>query len=347
MPDIVDDEEVDGLDTASDDVDWADDFDSSEINELLGFDLSSEDGDDRSGLRALINSALVTHRRLPMLDVIFDRTARNMTTNMRQLTNDNVDVILDDVSFTRFGDFIHTLSPPTVIGVIKSAELDNYMLIAVDSELVYAVVDLLLGGRRGGAVLQEDRKFTPIELALTESVIQSLCQGLDLAFDPVVSLKLSLDRLETTPKFAAIAQDASVCSLAKYSVDMEDRGGRVVLLAPHVTLDPIQKLLLQDFIGESNTTKTAWRDHLTSEVSLSELDLHAVLVEREMTIEEVAELSVGQTIPFKSINTGVADIRAGELVVGHGMVGRSGNSIALRVMQRPSSKDPSCQEESV
>ena len=56
---------------------------SDDISDILGFDLSSQEGDDRSGLRALINSALVSHRRLPMLDVIFDRTARLMTTNMR------------------------------------------------------------------------------------------------------------------------------------------------------------------------------------------------------------------------------------------------------------------------
>ena len=38
-----------------------------EIDSLLGFDLSDEEAAERSGIRAIINSALVSYERLPML----------------------------------------------------------------------------------------------------------------------------------------------------------------------------------------------------------------------------------------------------------------------------------------
>ena len=47
-----------------------------EIDSLLGFDLSDDDGDERSGIRAIVNSALVSYERLPMLEVVFDRLVR-------------------------------------------------------------------------------------------------------------------------------------------------------------------------------------------------------------------------------------------------------------------------------
>lgn len=326
-------------------VQWVENMNSDDISDILGFDLSSQEGDDRSGLRALINSALVSHRRLPMLDVIFDRTARLMTTNMRQLTNDNVEVTLDDISSTRFGDFLQSISGPSIIGVVKSPTLDNYCLIAVDSQLVYSVVDLLLGGRRSGSALAlEDRGFTQIELALIQRVMMQLIDDLGAAFAPVAEVNFSLDRIETTPRFAAIAQEANVCSLAKFRVDMEDRGGRVAILMPHATLEPIYKLLLREFIGEANANEAAWRDHLAAGLDAATLDLKVVLAEREMALGEIGDLAPGQTIKFNANTKTIAEIRAGETVVARGAIGRSGEYIAVRLTSDASPSEKTTEE---
>ena len=53
-----------------------------EIDSLLGFDAGTEDVQDRSGVRAIINSALVSYERLPMLEIVFDRLVRLMTTSL-------------------------------------------------------------------------------------------------------------------------------------------------------------------------------------------------------------------------------------------------------------------------
>src|SRR3954468_8913801 len=51
-----------------------------EIDSLLGFDVGDGDNQDKSGVRAIINSALVSYERLPMLEIVFDRLVRLMTT---------------------------------------------------------------------------------------------------------------------------------------------------------------------------------------------------------------------------------------------------------------------------
>jgi hypothetical protein len=57
-----------------------------EIDSLLGFDVNSEQVQDKSGVRAIINSALVSYERLPMLEIVFDRLVRLMTTSLRNFT---------------------------------------------------------------------------------------------------------------------------------------------------------------------------------------------------------------------------------------------------------------------
>src|SRR4051812_3954791 len=43
-----------------------------EIDSLLGFELSDNEDGERTGIRAIINSALVSYERLPMLEIVFD-----------------------------------------------------------------------------------------------------------------------------------------------------------------------------------------------------------------------------------------------------------------------------------
>ena len=53
-----------------------------EIDNLLGFNLDDHIANDQSGIRALINSAMVSYERLPMLEIVFDRLVRLMTTSL-------------------------------------------------------------------------------------------------------------------------------------------------------------------------------------------------------------------------------------------------------------------------
>src|ERR1700761_8468032 len=73
-----------------------------EIDSLLGFDVNSDQLQDKSGVRAIINSALVSYERLPMLEIVFARLVRLMTTSLRNFTSDNVEVSLDSITSIRF-----------------------------------------------------------------------------------------------------------------------------------------------------------------------------------------------------------------------------------------------------
>jgi flagellar motor switch protein FliM len=86
---MIDDEDVDdsfGADGGSGRV-----LDQDEIDSLLGFDSDREDERESTGVRAIINSALVSYERLPMLDIVFDRLVRMMSTSLRNFTSDNVE----------------------------------------------------------------------------------------------------------------------------------------------------------------------------------------------------------------------------------------------------------------
>ena len=120
-----------------------------EIDNLLGFTVGDVKLDDNSGIRAIINSAMVSYERLPMLEIVFDRLVRLMTTSLRNFTSDNVEVSLDRITSVRFGDYMNSIPLPAVLSVFKAEEWENFGLATVDSSLIYSMIDVLLGGRRG------------------------------------------------------------------------------------------------------------------------------------------------------------------------------------------------------
>ena len=120
----------------------------AEIDSLLGFDAGPADGENRTGMQRIISSGLVSYERLPMLEIVFDRLVRIMSTSLRNFTSDNVEVGIDNILSLRFGDYLNSIPLPAMLAVFKAEEWDNYGLMVVDSAMIYSIVDVLLGGRR-------------------------------------------------------------------------------------------------------------------------------------------------------------------------------------------------------
>ena len=303
-----------------------------EIDNLLGFDASTTDAQERTGIQAIINSALVSYERLPLLEIVFDRLVRLMTTSLRNFTSDNVEVSLDNISSIRFGDYLNSIPLPAILAVFRAEELDNYGLLTVESNLIYSIVDVLLGGRRGTAAMRiEGRPYTTIERSLVQRMIEVVLADMKAAFEPLSPVSFNLDRLEINPRFAAIARPANAAVLVKLRVDMEDRGGRIELLLPYATLEPIRELLLQMFMGEKFGRDSIWEGHLATELWRTKLDIEAVLDELPMTLNDVMNFEVGQTLLLNAGPNSVVEMRCGGVPLVSGKMGRVGHQVAVRV----------------
>ncbi len=303
-----------------------------EIDSLLGFDEDPNAGNEKSGIQAILNSALVSYERLPMLEVVFDRLVRLMSTSLRNFTSDNVEVSLDNIVSIRFGDYLNSIPLPAMLSVFKAEEWDNHGLITVDSSLIYSIVDVLLGGRRGTAAMRiEGRPYTTIERNLVERMIHVMLADLGAAFEPLSPVTFRFDRLETNPRFATISRPSNAAIVAKLRIDMEDRGGRLELLIPYATLEPVRELLLQMFMGEKFGRDSIWETHLAEELWLTDVDMEAVLDEQTMRLSDIFALEIGSRIQLDATADSLVDLRCGEVVICTGQMGRRGERIAVRV----------------
>jgi flagellar motor switch protein FliM len=266
-----------------------------------------------------------------MLEIVFDRLVRLLSTTLRNFTSDNVEVSIDGIVSLRFGDYLNSIPLPAMLGVLQAEEWDNYGLVVVDSALIYSIVDVLLGGRRGTAAMRiEGRPYTTIERVLVQRMVEVVLQDAQAAFEPLTPVSFTLDRLETNPRFAAIARPANAAILVKLRIDMEDRGGRIELLLPYATLEPIRKMLLQQFMGEKFGRDNIWEGHLATELWTTQMEVRAVLDEQQVGLSKVLNLKVGDTITLNATPDSLVELRAGTIPLTRGRMGRRNHHIAIR-----------------
>jgi flagellar motor switch protein FliM len=303
-----------------------------EIDSLLGFDASAASNVELTGVQALINSALVSYERLPMLEIVFDRLVRLATTSLRNFTSDNVEVTMDSISSVRFGDYLNSIPLPAILSVIKAEEWENYGLLTVDSNLIYSMIDVLLGGRRvGGQIRVEGRPYTTIEMALARRMIEVILEDTHRAFEPVTQINFRLERMETNPRFAAISRPGNAAILIELRIEMDDRGGKIEILLPYATIEPIREQLLQMFMGEKFGRDPIWEGHLATEIYQADVEIEAVLHEQSVPLNKVLDLKPGQTLMFERTPADPIRLRCGDVELTEAIMGHIGNHVSVRV----------------
>ncbi len=305
-------------------------LDQCEIDDIFGVSMESEQ--PTTGIRALLNSDRIQHKRLPLLEACFSRLVRALNESMRNLTSNYVELSLVDSDTVRFSNYIESIPLPALIAVFKAVEWNDFGLISVDSSLIYSVLDMLLGGRRAVTPLMvEGRSFTNIEVTLIERMIGLILREMAVAFKPLANVEFRYERMESNPSQATIAYPTDLALVFKIDVNMDDRGGRIEILIPYPMLEPVRPLLQQMFMGEKFGRDSIWESHWTSELLLTSVELEVSLGEQAMTLNEIMSLDVGSTLRLSVKPQDLVTLRCGDTHLMQGKVGRVGDRVAIEV----------------
>lgn len=302
-----------------------------EIDSLLGFDAG--DKQKATGMRLLIESTKITHERLPALEVIYERFVRMVSGSLRHFSSENVDVNFDSLKVQRFGDYLNSVPLPAMVAIFKAEEWEGFGLITVDSRLVYSIMDVLFGGRRSHQIRVEGRTYSQIEMTMIERMTNVMLEDLSAAFEPISPVIFHFERIETNPRFASVALPTNVAMIAKFHVDIEDRGGDFELVMPHSTLEPIRSQLSQIFLGENLGDDRTWTRHFADKIKESYITICAVIGELDMTIGDVMKWEVGTIIDLDVSPGAPITIRSGVSDLLYGAMGCHRGHIAVKLQK--------------
>jgi len=269
--------------------------------------------------------------RLPMLSVVFDRLATACSDAAKHLAASTTFYSLSGVESGRFGEFLDAYDANAVVGIFQAPEWDGHVLVGLDRDFLYTMVEVLFGSDGAEPPVEDERTFSAIELRIAQMVFEQVGKALESSFGLVSQTAFRLERMETRMEFAVIGRRSNKAVQAKFLLQALNRGGEMFLIIPQTVLNPLRPALGKVLTGESAARDPRWAEQIAAEVQKTTVRLRAVLEERHLTLGEIAGLKVGQVLTLDATPATRIKLEGNDRPLFWCRAGQSQGSYVLRV----------------
>ncbi|MBI3328522.1 MAG: flagellar motor switch protein FliM [Nitrospinae bacterium] len=235
--------------------------------------------------------------KIPSLDLIYNRFVRLLSQALSGFLTRLVDVELYSSDIITFGEFIRTLPLPASLHVFTMRPLHGPAVMALDSALVFAVVERLFGGSGRTQTTVKGREFTLIEQRVISKVARLALGELQQAWEPVYALKMQLERTEANPQLIAVIPARDMVLLATLEVHLEDIVGFIRVCIPYGLLQPIKNVLDASFNATWTDVDQRWIGQLRREMLKAEVEVVVELGEAYIDTQQFLALNPGEMNP--------------------------------------------------
>ena len=286
----------------------------------------------------LAHESRIVRGRMPMLELINERFARQFRVGLFNMLRKNTEVGVTPVKTHRFSEYAQTLEIPSSLNFVKLEPLRGTALMVLDGKLVFAVVDNFFGGNGRYAKI-EGREFTATEARIIQMVLRQACADLRDAWSICTEIKPEYVSSEINPSFATAVSPSETVLISSFKVELDGGGGgELHVTIPYSMIEPIRDRLDSSLPSERTQRDARWVSTLREEVEEAEVELVPVLGNATLTLGRLVDLKPGDVIPCDF--DGNLTLYAEGIPVVRGSYGASRGQQALKVMQRISRRKP-------
>ena len=308
-----------------------------EIDALLhgvdGGDVDTEaEVDDGSARGYDFNSQeRIVRGRLPTLEMINERFARNFRISLFNLLRRNAELSVSGVQMLKFAEYVHSLYVPTSLNLVRVKPLRGTALFVIDPKLVFVVVDNYFGGEGRFYNKIEGRDFTPTEQRIIQMLLEQAFVDMAKAWEPVTKLDFTYQSSEVNPHLANIVSPSEVVVVSTFRIDLEGGGGDLHVTMPYSMIEPIRDLLDAGVQSDVTEVDDRWIGALRNEIFEAEIEVKSNLVETQMNIGDVNKLQLGDVIPFEMPEKVILESKGIPLF--RGKMGLSNGKVSIKVQE--------------
>jgi flagellar motor switch protein FliM len=259
--------------------------------------LEQDDG-PKVGVRDydLASQERIVRGRMPTMEVINERFARNIRIGLFNLMRRSPEVSIGGIKVQKFSAFLREIVVPTNFNIVNVKPLRGSGLIVCDPALVFAVVDALFGGMGKYHTRIEGRDFSPTELRVILRLVETICAEYKKAWTGIYPIELEYQRSEMQPQFANIATPSEVVVSTNFTLEIGDTTGSVHFCIPYSTLEPIRDVLYSTIQGDSVEPDRRWVNLLKAQLQAAEVELVAELGHAGATVEQLLAFKPGDFV---------------------------------------------------
>ncbi len=239
----------------------------------------------------------VGKEQMRALQTLHEGFGRNFGAALSALLRSIVEVKLTSVDQLTYSEFVFSLENPTCFNLLRAAPLEGNLILDINPSILYPIIDRLLGGGRETGPLAR-RPLTEIELRLVSRITGLFLIEMHRAWENVVDLELSVERVESNPQLVQIVPPNEVVVLISFELTIGDLRGMMNLCIPFNSIERIgSKLSSNSWVtyGKRQASPESIKQISHSlQGSLVELVVH--LAETTITTSDMIGLRVGDII---------------------------------------------------
>ena len=252
--------------------------------------------------------------QLRAIQMIHEAFARQLTTVMSTLIRSIVSAEVVSVDQLAYEEFVNSLVQPTVIGMIEMHPFDGNMLIEINPNLVFAIIERMLGGK--GDFPGKIRELTDIEKTVIERVLMRMLELLEDSWSTVVDVRFRFENMESNPFFVQICSPRDMALLVMMKLKVGEGEGMLNLCFPYFLMEPIiDKLSSQQwFASTSRKRNEDEKTNLLESLKNVKIPVTLELGHTILSLADVHALEAGDVIKLDETKDSEVAIRVGNQV---------------------------------
>ena len=270
---------------------------------------------------------------LRTLEIIFEHYGRLLSTNLPVYLRKNVQIEVMNSEAVTYQEFSNALSNPVLLGIINFAPLQGSIILEMATNLGYAMVDRMLGGK--GDPMEKVREFSEIELLIIERIMIVCVNLLHEPWQNVLQIHPRLERIETNSQYAQIISPSEMIAIITINVRIGDVEGLMNICLPYIVLeDVIDKLNTKYWYANMQQyDETNYADAIEVLIRKAQIPVKAVLGNSTISVSDFSTLQVGDIIRLNRNVEEELDVYVGNLRKFSALPGASGDNYAVRVTE--------------
>jgi flagellar motor switch protein FliM len=256
----------------------------------------------------LLSQDRIIRGRMPTLDIINDRFARQFRITLSNSLRKIVQVNVESTSLMKYGEFLNYLPIPSCLNLLKFHPLRGSCIMAFESKLIFAFLNNWFGGATNPQERIETRDFTAIELMIVKKVIALLLEDLHKAWQPVFAIEGEYIRTETNPQFLAVVAPSDVVVLTSFEIEIDGLRGSIQFVIPYNTIEPIRQHLSRGIGSDSDAEDNAWRSLISESLLDVNVNNSVVLGTSKVRIRQLLDLKPGDVLTLDRNQADVLDM---------------------------------------
>lgn len=266
---------------------------------ITGESQKLEEGSEvKSGIREynLASQERIVRGRMPTMEVINERFARNVRIGLFNLIRRNPEVSIGGTKVQKYGAFLREIVVPTNFNVVGFKPMRGSGLLICDPSLVFATIDALYGGNGKFPARIEGRDFSPTEQRVIMRLVETIGAEFKKAWTGIYPIEIEYQRSEMQPQFANIATPSEIVVSTAFTLELGDVTGAIHFCFPYAMLEPIRDVLYSTVQGDAVEPDKRWVAMLSNQIQDAEVDLVAELGTTWATVEQLLGFRPGDFI---------------------------------------------------